>query len=67
MILLKDLTPRSVSQSGGTFFANLSAKKFLNLFFLTVTANTRGGFTRNSALLWARGQDAFLVIHRSRD
>ena len=27
-----------------------------------VTANTRGGFTRNSAPLWARGQDAFLVI-----
>ena len=27
-----------------------------------VTANTRGGFTRNSAPLWVRGQDAFLVI-----
>ena len=32
-----------------------------------VTSNTRGGFMRNSAPLWARGQDAFLVIHRSRD
>ena len=32
-----------------------------------VTANTRGGFMRNSAPLWARGQDAFLVIRRSRD
>ena len=27
-----------------------------------VTANTCGGFKRNSAPLWARGQDAFLVI-----
>ena len=33
----------------------------------SVTANTRGGFTRNSAPLWARGQDAFLVIRRSPD
>ena len=32
-----------------------------------VTTNTRGGFTRNSAPFWARGQDAFLVIRRSRD
>ena len=32
-----------------------------------VTANTNGGFTRNSAPFWARGQDAFLVIRRSRD
>ena len=30
-------------------------------------ANTRGGYTRNSAPLWARGQDAFLVIRGSRD
>ena len=32
-----------------------------------VTANTRGRFTRNSAPLWARGQDAFLVIRGTRD
>ena len=32
-----------------------------------VTANTRGGVTRNSAPLWARGQDAFLIICRSPD
>ena len=32
-----------------------------------VTANTRGGETRNSAPLWARGHDAFLVIRRPRD
>ena len=32
-----------------------------------VTANTRGGFTRNSAPLWARGQDAFLVIRGTWD
>ena len=31
-----------------------------------VTANTTPGFTRNSAPLWARGQDAFLVIQGSR-
>ena len=30
-------------------------------------ANTRGGDMRNSAPLWARGQDSFLVIRRSRD
>ena len=29
--------------------------------YSTVTANTIPGFTRNSAPLWARGQDAFLV------
>ena len=28
-----------------------------------VTANTIPGFTRNSAPLWVRGQDAFLVIY----
>ena len=27
-----------------------------------VMANTRGGFKRNRAPLWARGLDAFLVI-----
>ena len=32
-----------------------------------VTANTRGGETRNSAPLWARGQDTFLVIRRMPD
>ena len=32
-----------------------------------VTANTIPGFTRNSAPLWVSGQDAFLVIRRSRD
>ena len=30
-------------------------------------ANTRGGDTKNSAPLWVRGQDTFLVIHRSQD
>ena len=35
--------------------------------YYIVTANTRGGFMRNSALLWARGQDAFLVIRGTRD
>ena len=39
----------------------LFAEGFGN-FNSNVTANTRGGFTRNSAPLWARGQDAFLVI-----
>ena len=32
-----------------------------------VTANTRGGFLRTSAPLWARGQDAFLVIRGTPD
>ena len=32
-----------------------------------VTANTRGGFARTSASLWARGQDAFLVIRGTPD
>ena len=32
-----------------------------------VTANTRGGFLRNSAPLWARGKDACLVIRRSQE
>ena len=36
------------------------------IFGSNVTANTRGGFTRNSAPLWARGQDAVLVIRRSQ-
>ena len=31
-----------------------------------VTANTIPGFTRNSAPLWARGQDVFLVIYGAR-
>ena len=31
-----------------------------------VTANTIPGFTRNSPPLWARGQDAFLVIYGVR-
>ena len=30
-------------------------------------SNTRGGFPKISALLWARGQDAFLVIRGMRD
>ena len=34
---------------------------------ISSTVNTRGGFTRTSAPLWARSQDAFLVIRRSRD
>ena len=29
-------------------------------------ANTTPGFTRNSAPLWARGQDTFLVIQGSQ-
>ena len=32
-----------------------------------VTANSRGGVTRNCAPLWARGQDTFLVICRMPD
>ena len=32
-----------------------------------VTSNTRGGNTRISVPLWARIQDAFLVVHRLRD
>ena len=32
-----------------------------------VTSNTIPGFTRISTPLWARGQDAFLVICRSQD
>ena len=32
-----------------------------------VTANTRGGFPRNSAPLWARGQDACLALRGTRD
>ena len=30
-------------------------------------ANARGGYMRNITPLWARGQDAFLVVRRSRD
>ena len=32
-----------------------------------VASNTRGGFMRTSAPLWARGQDAFLVIRGTWD
>ena len=35
--------------------------------YSTVTANIRGGDNRKSAPLWARGQNAFLLIRRSRD
>ena len=35
--------------------------------YYIVTANTGGGFMRNRTLLWARGQDAFLVNRGTRD
>ena len=37
-------------------------KKTIGKNDYVVTANTRGGFMTYSALLWARGQDAFLII-----
>ena len=37
------------------------------IYIISVTANTRGGFTRNSAPFWARGQDAFILIRRLLD
>ena len=38
----------------------------MRFYFGIVTANTIPGFTRNSPPLWARGQDAFLVIYGVR-
>ena len=56
--------PDSLKGSGS---ARVRITDYLSINTELVTANTRGGFMRNSAPLWARGQDAFLVIRRSPD
>ena len=64
VLLFRKIFAKHEIEIWAKFFAKFEGKFAKRETFnkYIVTANTRGRFTRNSAPLWVRGQDAFLVI-----